>query len=136
MKSWVADTAYAVMAFHLALSGIGIGLTMAPIAAAVVNASPSDRRGASSALVILFRLIGMTIGASSITTHDLGGGERLSGKLLSAAPDPNEPIRVGMEVTERVISETFVIAGVVAALALIPALLLKTYIQSHEVAND
>jgi MFS family permease len=136
MRNWVAETPYRVMALHLAIGGIGIGLTMAPIAAAVVNASPPDRRGTSSALVILFRLIGMTVGVSSITTYDLARAEALSERLLSAAPDLNETIRVGMEVTEVVISETFVIAGAVAALALIPVLLLKAQYQKSEVENE
>jgi MFS family permease len=136
MKEWRADTTYFVMASHLSLGGIGIGLTMAPIAAAVVNASPPDQRGTSSALVIIFRLIGMTVGVSSITTYDLLRADALSGQLLPIAPTLDETIRVGMEVTERVISESFVIAGMVAALALIPALLLKTQIQTSEVKNE
>jgi hypothetical protein len=41
-----------------------------------------------------------------------------------------------MEVTQQVISESFVIAGVVAALALLPSLFLKSYIQTSEVKND
>jgi MFS family permease len=136
MKSWGAETPYSTMGAHLAIGGIGIGLTMAPIAAAVVNASPPDQRGTSSALVIIFRLIGMTIGVSSITTYDLLRADALSEKLLSAAPSLSETIRVGMEVTEQVISETFIIAGVVSALALIPALLLKPHIQTSEAEND
>jgi MFS family permease len=136
MKNWNLGTTYDEMAMHLVLGGIGIGLTMAPVAAAVVNISPPDQRGTSSALVILFRLIGMTIGVSSITTYDLLRADVLSEKLLSATPSLNETIRVGMEVTQQVISESFVIAGVVAALALLPSLFLKNYIQTSEVKND
>ncbi|HLO16918.1 MAG TPA: MFS transporter [Anaerolineales bacterium] len=137
MRSWGAETAYATLASQLAISGIGIGLTMAPVAAAVVNASPSDQRGISSALVIIFRLIGMTIGISSITTYDLLRADVLSERLLSTTSTLSETMQVGMEVTERVISETFVIAGLVAALALIPVLLLKsTFKQTSEVNNE
>ena len=135
MSTWKAETSFAVMASHLILGGVGIGLTMAPIATAVVNASPPDQRGASSALVIIFRLIGMTIGVSSITTYDLQRAETLGGKLLAAAPSLDETIRVGMEVIERVISETFIIAGVVAILALVPILFLKDHTQKSEVEN-
>jgi hypothetical protein len=135
MQNWAAETPYSLMAIQLALSGTGIGLTMAPMAAAVVNASPPDRRGTSSALVIIFRLIGMTIGVSSITTYDLLRADALSRELLSAAPGLTETIRVGMEVTEQVISETFVIAAVVTALALLPALFLKPFAQPNEVEN-
>jgi len=136
MQTWQATTPYPTMAFHLALGGIGIGLTLAPIAAAIVNASPPDQRGTSSALVIIFRLIGMTIGVSSITTYDLVRAQALSAALLSAAPGLGETVRVGMEVMERVISESFIIAGTIAALAVIPALFLKTHIQPSEVENE
>ncbi|MDD2923167.1 MAG: MFS transporter, partial [Anaerolineales bacterium] len=126
MKTWEMETPYFTMASHLIVCGIGIGLTMSPIATAVVNASPPDQRGVSSALVIIFRLIGMTVGVSSVTTYGLLRADALSKRLLSAAPDLNETIRVGMEVTQQVISETFIIAGGVAVLALIPALFLRS----------
>ena len=136
MRSWNINTSYSTMAFHLMFGGIGIGLTMAPVAAAVVNTAPPDQRGTSSALVIIFRLMGMTVGVSSITTYDLLRVNALSRILLSSTPTLDETIRVGMEVTEKVISETFVIAGLVAMLALIPALRLKTHNQTSEVKNE
>jgi len=136
MRTWSIDTPYTMMAAHMILGGIGIGLTMAPIAAAVVNTSPPDQHGTSSAMVIIFRLIGMTVGVSSITTYDLLRVDALSRVLLSNAPTLNETIRVGMEVTERVISETFVIAGLVVILALVPALRLRNQIQASEVNNE
>lgn len=136
MSSWGVETPYGIMAVHLVFGGVGIGLTMAPVAAAVVNASPPDQHGTSSAMVIIFRLIGMTVGVSSITTYDLLRVDALSEALLSSAPTLSETIRVGMEVTERVISETFLIAGVVAILALIPSLRLRSYIQTSEVKNE
>jgi MFS family permease len=125
MQGWQIGTLYGVMIPHLVLTGIGIGLTMAPIASAVINAAPPDQHGTSSALVIIFRLIGMTVGVSSITTYDLRRADALSESLLSAAPSLNETVRIGREVTQQVISESFVIAGAIALLALLPALLLK-----------
>ncbi len=136
MQSWQAVTPYSTMAFHLVLGGVGIGLTLAPVAAAIVNASPPDQRGTSSALVIIFRLIGMTVGVSSITTYGLARAQALSEALLSATPGLGETIRIGMEVTERVISESFIIAGTIAVLAILPALFLKTHIQPSEVENE
>ena len=135
MTTWEIGVSYRVMASHLFFGGIGIGLTMAPITAAVVNASPSDQRGVSSALVIIFRLIGMTIGVSSITTYGLHRAEVLSRKLLSSTAGVNEIWRVGLEVTEQVISETFLIAGLVIMLALVPTFLLKNQNNKSEVKN-
>jgi len=136
MKSWEIETPYSEMASHLVFGGVGIGLTMAPIAAAVVNAAPPDQRGISSALVIIFRLIGMTIGVSSITTYGLLRVEVLSERLLAAGSSLNEIGRVGLEVTEQVISETFIIAGIIALLALVPTFLLRDHEKPSEVNNE
>ncbi|MFV1950212.1 MAG: MFS transporter [Anaerolineales bacterium] len=125
MTSWRSDVTYLTMGIHLSFTGIGLGLTMAPIAAAVINASPAEHRGTSSALVIIFRLVGMTVGVSSITTFGLRRSQYWSTKLMPANADMAEIGRVGIEMAERVISETFLVAMVIAALALIPALFLR-----------
>jgi MFS family permease len=125
MTSWTQDVTYLTMGIHLALTGIGLGLTMAPIVAAVINASPPEHRGTSSALVIIFRLVGMTVGVSGITTVGLRRMQILSKQLMP--PDANlaDIGRVGIEVAERVITENFWIAAAVAGLAILPALFLK-----------
>lgn len=133
MMGWEAATPYGTMIPHLVVAGVGFGFTMAPIAAAVVNASPPNQRGTSSALVIIFRLIGMTIGVSSITSYGLRRAEILSEKLLTPGAGYNEVITVGIKVAEKVIQETFVVAGVIAAIALIPVLSLITYKDKGEV---
>lgn len=125
MTGWKSDVSYLTMGWNLAFTGIGLGLTMAPIAAAVINASPAEHRGTSSALVIIFRLVGMTIGVSGITTYGLRRSRYWSARLLSESPDMAEIARVSVEMAERVISETFLIAALVAALALLPALFLR-----------
>jgi len=43
-----ADFSYAIFALLIALIGIGMGLTSAPNAAAIMNAVPADQRGAAS----------------------------------------------------------------------------------------
>jgi MFS family permease len=125
MSGWVAETQYKTMIPHLVFGGLGFGLTLAPIAAAVVDASPPDQRGTSSALVIIFRLIGMTVGVSSITTYGLRRADVLMDSYISSSTSTQELINVGLKVVEQVISETFIIAGIIAALAIIPVLFIK-----------
>jgi MFS family permease len=125
MSGWRASTLYGQMVPHLVLAGVGFGLTLAPVAAAVVNASPPGQRGTASALVILFRLIGMTTGVSSITTYGLHRADVLTDRLLPAGAGLAETVRIGVQVAERVIGETFWIAGAACALALIPVLTLR-----------
>jgi len=125
MTSWTKDVNYLTMGIHLSFTGIGLGLTMAPIAAAVINASPEEHRGTSSALVIIFRLVGMTIGVSGITTIGLRRMQILSVQLMPPDASMADISRVGIEVAERVITDNFWIAGVITALAILPAIFLK-----------
>lgn len=125
MTQWTAQTSYANMVPALTFTGIGFGLIMAPVAAAVINASPEEHRGTSSALVIIFRLVGMTIGVSGITTYGLQRITVLNKQLILPDMDFQTMLDVTIQVTEKVISETFVIAAVVTALALIPAVMLR-----------
>ncbi|KPK94252.1 MAG: hypothetical protein AMJ88_05005 [Anaerolineae bacterium SM23_ 63] len=127
MNHWWVDTTYATMVPHLAVTGLGFGLVMAPIAAAVVDAAPAEYRGTASALVIIFRLVGMTIGVSSITTYGLHRVEMLSSRLLSATADLVEIARVSMEVAATVIDEAFLIAGIACALAIYPIIRLRVH---------
>jgi len=117
MLQWRAGTPYGMMASHLVVTGIGFGLTITPIATAVINASEQEYRGSASALVIIFRLIGMTIGVSSMTTYGLQRASTLSGRMLQPGSSYEEMYRVGIEVAERVIGEMFVIAAVVCLFA-------------------
>ncbi|HEY43495.1 MAG TPA: MFS transporter [Anaerolineae bacterium] len=122
MNHWWVDTTYVTMIPHLAMTGLGFGLIMAPIAAAVVDAAPAEHRGTASALVIIFRLVGMTIGVSSITTYGLHRADVLNSRLLSATADLAE---VAMEVAATVIDEAFLIAGLACVLAIYPISRLK-----------
>ena len=135
MQTWKMDTTYGSMIPQLVLTGIGFGLTMAPIAAAAINAAPAAERGAASGLVIIFRLVGMTIGVSGIASYGVQRAQHLSAIMLAGSTDRNELVRVGMQVAERVISETFIIAAGFAAISIIPILWLraqKTERSSHE----
>ncbi len=127
MMSWQLDSSYAMMAPHLLLAGVGFGLTLAPIAAAVVDAAPEGYRGTASALVIIFRLVGMTLGVSSMTTYGLHRADVLTSRLIEPTMNMAEKIKLSMDVTLDVIIETFLIAGIFCALAIIPVIRLKQY---------
>ncbi len=122
MSTWVASTPYAVMIPHLALTGIGLGLSIAPIAAAAINTAPAGYYGSASALVIIFRLLGMTVSVSGIAAFDQQRFNTLSSDLLAAHADL---VRAGTEAITRVISETFWIAAIICLLACLPILFLK-----------
>lgn len=125
MTRWGIETRYIQMVPHLLVAGIGFGILIAPIAAAVVDAAPETHRGTASALVILFRLVGMTIGVSSLTTYGVHRMNMLNAARLPAGADLYEMARVALQVAVDVIGETFIAAALVCALALLPVFLLR-----------
>jgi hypothetical protein len=115
------------MAIGLALAGIGIGLTIAPIGTAVINGVDEHERGMASSLVIILRLIGMSISMSSMTAYALRRTTVLSRTLLRPedALDFEKTATVSLEVVTRVTAEMALISLAVAAAALMIALFLE-----------
>jgi MFS family permease len=115
------------MAAGLALAGIGIGLTIAPIGTAVINGVGEQDRGMASSLVIILRLIGMSVSMSSMTAFGLRRTTILSRELISPddALDLEKTARVALEVVTKITGEIALIALAVTVAALGVALLLR-----------
>jgi MFS family permease len=115
------------MAAGLALAGIGIGLTMAPIGTAVINGVREQERGMASSLVIILRLIGMSVSMSSMIAYGLRRTTVLSREMLSPddALDLEKTAKVALDVVTKITSEMALISLAVTAMALTVALLLR-----------
>jgi MFS family permease len=115
------------MAAGLALAGIGIGLTIAPIGTAVINGVREENRGMAASLVIILRLIGMSVGMSSMTAYGLRQTTALAREILSPddALDLDKTAKVALDVVTKVTSEMALIALAVAVAAVGVALLLR-----------
>jgi MFS family permease len=115
------------MAAGLALAGIGIGLTIAPIGTAVINGVGEQERGMASSLVIILRLVGMSVSMSSMTSYGLRRTTILSRELLRPedALDLEKTAHVALDAVTRITGEMALIALAVAATAALLALLLR-----------
>ncbi|MGI8643325.1 MAG: MFS transporter, partial [Thermomicrobiales bacterium] len=116
----------------LTVAGAGFGLVIAPIGASALGVMGAAGRGIGTGLLLVARLLGMTIGISTLTAF---GIRRL--QQLTSAVDPIV-LRTGESTAEflirqqqfiedvaiplsvQVIEETFLIAAVVTLLALLP----------------
>jgi hypothetical protein len=70
----------------LALTGLGIGLALAPVNDAALARSPHDAHGTASALVVVARMVGMVVGLALLT----GIGLHQYYGAVAALPDPTD----------------------------------------------
>jgi MFS family permease len=126
---WSVDTAYGTMAWQLALLGAGFGLIIAPTSAAVVDAAEPDRRGTAASLVIVFRLMGLSVGLSGLTAWGLYRFNQLRRTIeLPPLDDPgygDAAVRATAELTTSALAETFLAAGLVVIAAFGVALFMR-----------
>ncbi|MCY4009311.1 MAG: MFS transporter [Anaerolineaceae bacterium] len=120
-QTWDASLPDGWIALQLGIVGIGLGLTLAPISSASLNAARRDERGAIGALVILLRLLGMTLSATALANYALSRINARAIAELGAALDPIAYAESYANIAIAVIAELGGIGLLVCALALLPA---------------
>jgi len=122
-RTWTLDVADSLVALEMVFVGVGLGLTFSPISASVINNADEDKLGVASALVIIMRLLGMTIGISALTAF---ASQRLASLATAelganAGADPFAALDVYSRLTVFVLTEIALIGLILSLLALIPA---------------
>lgn len=103
----------------LALSGVGFGLTVAPLSAVVIDASGLGLHGAAASLVIALRLLGMMVGTSLLTTYGVRRWATLAPSAFADIP-LDQPRRLGdaaFALTAAIADEMVLLAASVALVA-------------------
>nr|WP_140010422.1 MFS transporter [Nocardioides plantarum] len=108
LDSWASSS------WPLVLGGLGFGLALAPVNAAMLASTRDDAHGLASALVVVARMVGMLIGISVLTTYGLA-------QLYAARrDDPSLKVRaLGLLQEQSVFEGAAVVALVAAVLALV-----------------
>ncbi len=135
MTTWDLSVADPQLTIHLALAGLGFGLLIAPIALGATEPVGQGDRGAAAGAVTAMRLVGMTLGLAAITAW---GSQRFS-LLVAGIPMPVPQEGEAIEVSRQRVAEFqetltnigmdvfvtfFAVAAVVAALGILPAILM------------
>ncbi|CAN5730317.1 MFS transporter [soil metagenome] len=125
MSFWPNDLQMGLMCSTMAITGLGLGIVIAPIAESAISAASIEDYGIASGLVLLARLIGMTIGLSAVTRYAVERLEMRTSALPSLRPMEGESTadyftrqqayveEHAVPLTLEVIHETFLVAGLI-----------------------
>jgi EmrB/QacA subfamily drug resistance transporter len=104
------------------VAGLGFGFVIAPVGSAVIDWAEREEIGVAAALVLILRLVGMTLGTSFITTWTLNRYNDLKPKNIDITKIDAQALSLPLA---QAVTEVFLGAAALAALAIFPALLLS-----------
>lgn len=99
MSGWDLETVDPTITVHLALTGFGFGLLVAPIAESALHAVSGDTKGSASALLTVSRMVGMTAGLAIMTSLGSVQFINLVADLPPFSLDPEIQDQIELETT-------------------------------------
>jgi EmrB/QacA subfamily drug resistance transporter len=127
LSSWTIDIAEPALTIHLAITGLGLGLLVSPIAETALRGVQGDQRGAASALLTVSRMVGMTAGLAAMTALGTVQFQQLVADVPAFSMDPNtqqQIIDAATDAAVEVFTRFYLYAAILSAAALVPAWLM------------
>ena len=127
LASWTIDIAEPALTIHLAITGLGLGLLVSPIAETALWGVQTDQRGAASSLLSVSRMVGMTAGLAVMTALGTVQFQDLVADVPAFSLDPDVQKQILDSATHAggtVFTRFFLYGAIISAAALIPAWLM------------
>ena len=134
VSRWPIDPGFWTKLMDLAVSGLGFGLVIGPIGASVTSSGGPKWMATGSALVTVSRMVGMAVGLSAVSSwgvrrfNSLAASSTVTIVRTPGMSDVDYQVALTKAITQdslhTVFGEFFIIAAVLVALAVIPALFL------------
>jgi MFS family permease len=121
MATWSEDPSFIALTMPLLVTGLGFGLVIAPINAAVMQEAREDQRATLASLLTVVRLSGALVGVALLTTRGLSGFYAEAGLIPLDDPEFGAELR-NLQVDS--FRDTFIVTAAVCFATLLPALLL------------
>ena len=93
------DSSYATLWWDLGLAGIGFGLVLSPLTAAVLSATPRERAGLGSSVNTTSRQIGSSLGVAVLGAVVL---QQFSSNIVSQLTQAGLPARLGTAIADKI----------------------------------
>ncbi|MCY4616512.1 MAG: MFS transporter [Chloroflexi bacterium] len=123
MSTWETEVAEPRLSVPLLAAGLGFGLVIPPIGVSALSAAPSNYWGAAASLVTASRMVGMALGLAALAAWGIERFYSLTAHVtVGTTYEETEAPLIAAGVT--VFQNIFTIAGVLALLAILPALLM------------
>ena len=136
MSGWETEVAELRLTVPLAMTGLGFGLVIPPIGVSALSAAPSHYWGAAASLVTASRMVGMALGLAALSAWGIERFYSLTADAtIGATFEETEAPLIEAGVT--VFQNLFTIAGFLALVAIVPALLMRVEnVEEEEVSFE
>ena len=124
MSGWETKVEEFRLTAPLVMAGLGFGLVIPPISVTALSAAPSHYWGAAASLVTASRMVGMALGLAALSAWGIERFYSLTADVtIGATFEATQAPLIDAGVT--VFQNLFMIAGFLALLAILPALLMR-----------
>jgi MFS family permease len=131
MHNWTMQIDWTQITISTMLTGLGLGLVIAPISTTAINAASKHQLGMASSIITVLRMIGMILGLAALTSWGLGRfrAQMIAFKVPPGVTTPAARLAATAQyivnTAHNIYTSIFLVGGILCLIALLPALFLE-----------